>query len=71
MELKSLYTNQVVPLQNQLKIRQERAEELRRMHDTIKNFIPVLLNIDAPEILQAMTITYNSLRKKLRQNAES
>ena len=31
MELKSLYANQVVPLQNQLKIRQERAEELRRM----------------------------------------
>ena len=31
MEVKSLYTNQVVPLQNQLKIRQERAEELRRM----------------------------------------
>lgn len=31
MELKSLYTNQVVPLQNQLKIRQERAEELRKI----------------------------------------
>ena len=31
MEIKSLYTNQVVPLQNQLKIRQERAEELRKI----------------------------------------
>ena len=31
MELKSLYANQVVPLQNQLKIRQERAEELRKI----------------------------------------
>ena len=31
MEIKSLYSNQVVPLQNQLKLRQERAEELRKI----------------------------------------
>jgi len=31
MEIKSLYTNQVVPLQNQLKIRQEKADMLYKM----------------------------------------
>lgn len=79
MEIKSLYTNQVVPLQNQLKIRQERADMLYKMklqNPTYRatmdpNSVSLTSGLKDPNAFNFDGVSgsdlYNSAAKKLEQ----
>lgn len=75
--LKQKYNNEVVPLQNQLKIRQERAEELRRMQlqdPTFRatmnpNEVGLVDGLKNPEAFNYSGVSGNQMYKSVAEKA--